>query len=327
MNDQPQTGPQITPEMQAIVSMDQKRGKIESVVEEQKDRLLRNACGLVRSMTPDNQASLLARTVSALLDDRLAECFKSPEGKLSIFRVIEETLATGLELVKHAYAIPQPSNVGTREKPRWVVKARYEVKRQGFHALLCGGDKPLFKDLRWGTVYTKDKCSIDGESGKVSHQIEIEPTRGPIVGVWVQAEIIMTTDTTKTESEFYPIDVIHNIRDNHSESWKKNKSGPWKDDPIPMAEKTAIKAFCRPWADVKDALAHTIYGQTEDFPRGDVTMSRDEMQEAIIDTTLSTSEPEPEEAPPEIEGPPADITEEVESLSKDAPDDDGKGLF
>ena len=323
MNDQPQTGPHITPEMQAIVSIDQKRGKIESVVEEQKDRLLKNACGYVRSMTPDNQAAFLARTVSALLDDKLAECFTSPEGKLSIFRIIEETLATGLELGKHAYAVPQPVKRGDK----WIKKARYDVKRQGFHALLCGGDKPLFKDLRWGTVYTKDKCSIDGETGKVGHQIEIGPTRGPIVGVWVQAEIIMTTDTTKTESEFYPIDVIHNIRDNHSESWKKNKSGPWKDDPIPMAEKTAIKAFCRPWVDVKDALAHTIYGQTEDFPRGDVNMSRDDMPDAILDTALSTPDPEPGETPPGAEEAPADIADEVESLSKDAPDDDGKGLF
>jgi recombinational DNA repair protein RecT len=283
---------QITPEMQAIVTVDQKRGAIESVIETQKDRLLQNACGYVRSMTPDNQEQFLYRTVTALLDEKLADCFASPEGKLSVFRIIEETMATGLELGKHAYAVPQPKKVGSN----WIKTARYDIKRQGYHALLCGGDKPIFRDLRWGTVYEKDTCSIDAESGKVHHSVAIVKDRGAVVGVWVQAIIITTDNSSRKEADFYPIAYIENIRDNHSESWKafkakKISSSPWETDPVPMYEKTAIKAFCRPYADVKDALAHAIYDEGgERFPDAMTERPRMQVVEDIIDSALESAE-------------------------------------
>ena len=316
---------EIAPDLQAIVAVEQTRGKIESVIEQQKNKLLRNACALVKSMTPDNQEAFLSRTVTALLDEKLKDCFASPEGKLSIFRIIEESLATGLELGKHAYAVPQPKKKGDI----WIKTARYDVKRQGFHALLCGGDKPIFRDLKWGAVYEKDKCSIDGESGKVNHNIAIVKDRGALIGVWVQADIIMHDSSTRTEAEFYPIDYIHGIRDNHSESWKSYKAGkvsstPWVTDEIPMAEKTAIKAFCRPYADVKDALAHAIYEESDSMPTPAEEVPREEVAERILDNVL-TQEPgrgtiEAEES----HQPEENIDDELAELSKDA---DKDGLF
>jgi hypothetical protein len=317
---------EITPEMQAIVSVEQKRGNIEAVVETHREKLLKNSCALVRSMTKDNQDAFLNRIVSGLLDEKLAECFGSPQGKLSIFRIIEESLATGLELNKHAYAVPQSKKVGNQ----WIKLARYDIKRQGFHALLCGGDKPVMRDLRWGVVYEKDNCVIES-NGTVKPGIAIAKTRGEVVGVWVQGEIYLSDKSTKTEANFYPIDYILDVRDRHSESWKAFKEKkiskcPWDDAEIQMYEKTAIKAFCRPWADVKDALAHAIYEDTtESIPSEFEEKSREEVTEAILDTALSEPAPESGRGTTDTEGhqPEEDIDEELNALSKDGDENEG----
>ena len=257
------------------------------------------------------------RTVTELLDDNLKDVYKTPEGRLSIFRIIEETTATGLELGKHAYAVPQPIKRGDK----WIKKARYDIKRQGYHALLCGGDRPIFKDLRWGAVYEaeKDTCTVNEATGEVSHPVVVGKTRGEIIGVWVQGIIILDKQETKKEATYYPIDAILNIRDTHSEMWDKYKSGPWKDDLVPMAEKTAIKSFCRPYADVKDALAHAIYSEGgESFPSEQDEKPREDIAEAILDDAIDA-------APTQNPGrgaivddhqPVEDVTDEIAALEK-----------
>ncbi len=307
---------EITADMQVIVEITQNRGKIEGAVDKNKDKLLTNACAYVRAMTPDNQEAFLYRTVTELLDDNLKDVFKTPEGRLSIFRIIEETMATGLELGKHAYAVPQPIKRGDK----WIKKARYDIKRQGYHALLCGGDRPIFKDLRWGAVYEaeKDTCTVNEATGEVSHPVVVGKTRGEIIGVWVQGIIILDKQETKKEATYYPIDAILNIRDTHSEMWDKYKSGPWKDDLVPMAEKTAIKAFCRPYADVKDALAHAIYSEGgESFPSEQDEKPREDIADAILDDALdaapamgSGEQKEKDHQPVE------DVTDEIAALEK-----------
>lgn len=311
--------PKITKDMQQIVAIEQKRGNIEAVIATQKDRLLKNACALVRSMTPDNQEAFLARTINALLDEKLADCFTSPQGKLSIFRIVEQTMATSLELDKHAYAVPQSKKVGSG----WIKVARYDIKRQGYHALLCGGDKPIMRDLRWGVVYEDDKCTI--ADGEVEHKITIAKTRGEVLGVWVQGEIYLGDKSTKKEAEFYPIDAILQIRDTYSDSWKAFKDGkitacPWNDSPIRQYEKTAIKAFTRPWADVKDALAHAIYEEPGNrAPTELQDTPREEQFEKILDATLAEDAPqETTEAEP-IDEKPAEKT----PADKAAETDDG----
>lgn len=332
---------QITPEMQAIVAIDQNRGKIQRAIEQKKGTLLKNACGYVQSMTPDNQEAFLYRTITALLDEKLADCYASPQGKLSIFRIVEETLATGLELGKHAYAVPQPKKVGNV----WIKLARYDIKREGYHVLMCT-QNPIAKELDWGVVYDDDKCSIDPETSVVTHEIAIAKTRGPIVGVWVTALIITELDAegkaiTMRRTEYYPEDQILNIRDNHSESWKAFKAGkistsPWQDDPIRMYEKTALKGFCRPWVTNKDALAHAIYEEGGDsFPTNVDEMKREDVADAILDVTLSATAPVVDDASPDATEP--DISDEVNELAKDGGGEgeenadsvgkDGKPLF
>ncbi len=307
---------EITADMQAIVSIDQKRGSLSDAIERKKEGLINNACKYIQDMKPGAQDAFLYRMVGALLDEKLSECFQSPQGKFSIYNIIEKTMATGLELGKHAYAVPQPKKVGDK----WIKTARYDIKRQGYHALLCGGDRPIFKDLRWGAVYEaeKDTCTVNEATGEVSHPVVVGKTRGEIIGVWVQGIIILDKQETKKEATYYPIDAILNIRDTHSEMWDKYKSGPWKDDLVPMAEKTAIKSFCRPYADVKDALAHAIYSEGgESFPSEQDEKPREDIADAILDDALdaapamgSGEQKEKDHQPVE------DVTDEIAALEK-----------
>jgi recombinational DNA repair protein RecT len=330
---------QITPEMQAIVSVEQKRSTLSAAVETRKNILLRNACEYIQAMNPEKQEAFLYRTITALLDEKLADCYQTPQGKMSVFRIIEETLATGLELGKHAYAVPQPVKVGDK----WTKVARYDVKREGYHVLLCT-NKPIAKELEWAVVFEKDTCSIDPKTQEVSHAMAIGKTRGAPIGVWVTALIITELDddgkpVTMRKTEYYPEDVILNIRDNHSESWKAFQAGkiatsPWKADPVRMFEKTALKGFCRPWATNKDALAHAIYEEGgETFPTAFDEMSHEEKTEAILNEALPDPAPEAKKDDPsgrgavadENESHPPDIDEEIEALSKD--DKKEKELF
>jgi recombinational DNA repair protein RecT len=320
----------ITPEMQAIVTVERKRESIEGAIEKQKTKLLKNSCAFIQAMTPDNQESFLYRTVTALLDEKLSDCYNSPQGKLSIFRIVEETLSTGLELGKHAYAVPQPKKVGDR----WIKLARYDIKREGYHVLMCT-QNPIAKELDWGVVYADDECSIDSKTSEVTHKISIGKTRGPLIGVWVTALIIVEMKdgeaVTKRRTEYYPEDQILNIRDNHSESWKAFKEGkistsPWQADPIRMYEKTALKGFCRPWVTNKDALSHAIYEEgSETFPTVDEEMPREEVAEAILNAVISEPAPESGRGTIEAEGhqPEEDIDEELNALSKDTDENEG----
>lgn len=134
--------------------------------------------------------------------------------------------------------------------------------------------------------------------------------------MWVQGVIILADKSTTKEATWYPIDAILHIRDTKSDLWMKYKSGPWKDDPIPMAEKTAIKAFCRPWAAVADALAHAIYSEEgermatpeAERPRTDIAMD-------IVDAELDKPEPEAKAGPVD-----ENVDDEVAALAKDAED-------
>ena len=233
-------------------------------------RLMKRATDSLRKATPEKQNQFLARTVAAIVkNEKLIPCFQSKEGRVSIYMLIDDCLKTGLELDKHAYAVPYPRKVGRGQNQSWINEAKFQIKRQGYHALLCGGEKPIFKDLKWGVVYEKEKSlvKINRATGEVDHPVFIGE-RGKPAGCWVQA---MKLNGEK-EADFYPLSYIYNIRDNHSKTYQKVLSGEykscaWTTDEIPMIEKTAIKAFCKPYADVKDELAAALYSEDYEDPK------------------------------------------------------------
>jgi recombinational DNA repair protein RecT len=238
---------------------------IMALIMQYKTKMIQRASDSIRKATPAKQDQFLARTIASIVkNENLKECFNSIEGKMSIYTLIDDCLKTGLELDKHAYAIPYSKKTNNG----YVKTASFQIKRQGFHALLCGGSKPIFKDLKWGMVYEneKDDVNINRATGEISHPISIDSDRGKPIGCWVQA---IKFDGTK-EAEFYPISFIYNIRNNHSKTYqdylaKKIHSCTWITDEIPMIEKTAIKAFCRPYAEVHEELGRAYYSEGDEI--------------------------------------------------------------
>lgn len=258
------------------------------VVNKYKNHLLKRASDNIRKQTPDKQEQFLMRTVASIIkNENLKECFNSPEGKYSVFELVDDCLKTGLELEKHVYPVPYGKKVKRGNNDVWIKTASFQIKRQGFHALLCGGDKPIFKNLLSGIVYEKEKdlIKINRATGEIDHPVFIGEDRGKVIGVWVQA---IHLDNHK-EAEYYPISYIHNIRNNHSKTYndyiaKKVNSCAWVTDPIPMIEKTAIKAFCRPYADVCEALQNAYYSEGDEIIEKPGNI--EETAEIILDSTI-----------------------------------------
>lgn len=256
-------------QLSVIDGLKQSENSLMKMVDTYKDRLMKRASNELKKAGPDKQEQFMARTVANIIkNEKLKDCFMSPEGKVSIYMLIDDALKTGLELEKHAYAIPYKKNAGTKQNPRWVSTASFQIKDRGYHALLCGSEQPIFKDLKWGVVYEneKDNVKIDRASGEISHPVSISDNRGNPVGVWVQATKL---DGSK-EAEFYPKSFIENIRNNHSKPYqdyvaKKISSCTWITDEIPMWTKTAIKSFCRPYADVVEALQNAYYSEGDNI--------------------------------------------------------------
>ena len=264
--------PNESKEVSPIESLVPTEGSLMRMIDAYKPRLMKRACESLQHANPEKQNQFLARTVASIVkNDKLIECFQSHEGRVSVYMLIDDCLRTGLELDKHAYAVPYSRKVKRNKTETWIKEVQFQIKRQGFHALLCGGEKPIFQDLKWGVVYEKeqDAVRIDRSTGEVSHPIFIGE-RGKPVGCWVQ---VVKLNGGK-EAEFYPLSYIFNIRDNHSKSYqdwlklsedeRKRNPTTWVKDEIPMIEKTAIKAFCRPYADVKEELAAALYNERED---------------------------------------------------------------
>ena len=259
-----------------------------TMIDYAKPRLMKRASESLQHATPEKQTQFLSRTVASIVkNEKLAPCFASHEGRVSIYMLIDDALKTGLELEKHAYAVPYPRSIGKGQNQVWITEAKFQIKRQGYHALLCGGTKPIFEDLRWGTVYEKDKVSLNRATGEVKHHAFIGE-RGKHIGCWVQ---VIKLNGQK-ESEFYPLSYINNIRDKHSKTYQKyidNKvsSCAWITDPVPMGEKTAIKAFCSPYADVKDELANALYSERDEgFAEPGAERDNESLADGIIDEAL-----------------------------------------
>lgn len=253
-----------------------------------KNDLLKRACDNIRTLSQEKQDQFLGKIIASIVkNENLKECFSSAEGRYSIFELIDNCLKTGLELDLHAYAIPYSKSVVKGNNKVWVKVANFQIRDKGYVALLCGGKKPIFKMMDYSIVYEKEKdnIKINKSTGEINHPIFIGEDRGKPIGVWVRAEHI----NGKKEVEFYPISYINNIRDNHSKPYqdyknKKLSTCAWVTDPLPMILKTGIKAFCRIYADISEALANAYYSDGEEII--EPLKNMDDIAETVIDKAI-----------------------------------------
>jgi recombination protein RecT len=100
--------------------------------------------------------------------------------------------------------------------------------------------------IHWGQaelVRESDAFALNGFDKPPTHVFSpFSKDRGDIVGVYV----VVKTSSGDYLTTTMTIDECNDIRD-RSESWKKGKSGPWKDHPGEMVKKTVIKRASKMW--------------------------------------------------------------------------------
>lgn len=273
-------------EYMSAMKMIQREESIKKGVLALKDKILVSAGEEFLSWPEEKQNQFLERTIMAIAkNEKLTGCFESPEGKLSIIEAVEKAVSTGLQIGgKQAYLVPQPETVIKNKKEIWVTKIRFSIKDVGYYALLCGGKKPIFLDLRWSIVYEKDDCSVDAGTGIVNHKKSISEDKGKIIGCWVQAKKM----NNQLEAEFFSVSKINEWRDS-SKAYQKNKSFPWKEWYDEMAIQASIRHFCNKYEQSRELLAAAIY----DDEQLEEIIKKSSID--FVDAALTKSDTKPEE--------------------------------
>ena len=278
-------------EYEVITSIAQKEEALTSGIMQIRDKIMMSACEEVLSWKPEKQDLFLQKiTVAIAKDENLKPCFESGEGKLSIVEAIKRSVATGLEIGGiHAYLVPQGRKVekmikGQRREIK-VIEARYSIRDRGYHALLCGGKNPIFKDLRWGSFYEKDiedgKSYVNEGNGEVMHIPFLGKSRGDFIGCWVQC-IKMSG---QKEATYFEKEVIDKWR---SCARTQNIWNKWYNE---MALQASIRHFCDRYEQARELLASAIY---DDEQVETATKPIDEKLDDLLDDKLKDPEPEME---------------------------------
>lgn len=305
-----------------VVSMIQKEESIRKGIEAMKKKILVSAGDEFQSWPEEKQNQFFERTIISIAkDEKLISCFESPEGKLSIIEAVEKAVSTGLMIGgKHAYLVPQPKKTNRRDEKGqniWVTEIRFSIRDRGYYALLCGGKKPIFLDLRWGVVRKKEAeqglVEVDKASGEVKHKQYLGDDAGPLVGCWVQAKKI----NQQLEVEYYHVSKIEQWR-NSSKAYQsavkqKYNDSPWLQWPEEMALQACIRHFCERYEEARELLASALYDDENIQTEEKTTVEN-------IDEALS--KPEPGEEQTETEKRP-----ENEKKPEQKQDDNDLDLF
>jgi recombinational DNA repair protein RecT len=292
-------------EYEPVVSMIQKEESIKKGVLSLKKKILVSAGEEFNSWPEEKQDKFFERTIISIAkDENLKDCFLTPEGKLSIIEAIENSVSTGLEVGgKHAYLVPQKRNTKRKDnnkKDIWCTEVRFSIRDIGYYALLCGGKQPIFLDLRWSSVYEKDKCTINSGTGEVNHEKAITDDRGKFLGVWVQCKKI----NSQLEVDFFSKNKIDQWMECSSTKYDGRPWEKWYDE---MGVQASIRHFCSKYAQAKDLLASAIYD--DDESAGQEKSSIDKVDEAL-------NKKEPEEKPEQQKKP-----DKTEKKEKDGQED------
>jgi len=289
--------------------MIQKEESIRKGITALREKILVSSGDEFESWSKEKQDKFFERTIIAIAkDEKLIPCFESPEGKLSIIAAVEKAVSTGLQIGgKHAYLVPQSKKTKRKDqngKDIWITEIRFSIRDRGYYALLCGGKKPIFLDLRWGQVYQKDSCAVDKGTGEVKHIVSISDDKGKLLGCWVQAKKL----NGQLEAEFYTVSKINQWRDSsksYQSATKQNYSdSPWIQWPEEMALQSSIRHFCERYEEARELLASALYDDEQE--NKEEKSSIDNVDEALTkqkpeiiqpekkDTNVNEEKPEPE---------------------------------
>lgn len=292
--------------------MVQKEDSIRKGILALKQKILISAGEEFLSWPDEKQNKFFERTILAIAkDEKLASCFESAEGKLSMIAAVEKSVSTGLFIGGvHAYLVPQPKKSRRKDQKGadvWITEVRFSIRDRGYYALLCGGKRPIFKDLRWGQVYEEEvkagNVQVDTGTGEVIHKQFIDAKKGLLIGCWVQA----LKFTGQKEAQFYHIEKINQWRDSSSAYQyaikNKYKDTPWLSWPDEMALESCIRHFCDKYETAREMIASAIYDEeSQEKPQAPEKTSVEKIEAALqpenpVDQNTIIQVPEVEKKP------------------------------
>ncbi len=171
----------------------------------------------------------------------------------SLKRAVVNIAAIGLTLnpaEKYAYLIPRNVKVGHNQ---WQTKVFLEPSYMGLCKLAT--DSGVIEWIQARAVYRNDNFVDKGLGELPEHTFNAFKERGDFVGVYCTAKL----KSGDYLSEIMTEEEINAIRDK-SESWKKNKSGPWADFYLEQAKKTVVRRAYKMWprSDGMERLAQAV---------------------------------------------------------------------
>ena len=255
-----------------VLNVVQKEESLTNAFIEMKDKLFVFSPENIQNWTDEKKDMFIRKTMMKIShDENLSKCFESGEGKLSLIDAVTKSCATGLEIGgKHAYLIPQGRKIKKNGADVWITEARFSIKASGYYALLCGGDQPIFEDLRWSLVYEKDSCSIEQGTGEVEHKISVTEDRGEILGCWVQ----IVKKNGQKEAVYFPVKKIKQWASSSKSTGDNSVWRKWFDE---MAEQACIRHACSKYEQARDLLIASIYGDKEEAANKNNTELIDEI--------------------------------------------------
>lgn len=215
----------VAGDMKNVVDMQFRTDSLRGYFQGAREHLELIACEEVRGMDEAHKARFFEKTVLAIIsDEKLKPCFESVEGKISIKRVAEFAVETGLIPSEDFYAIPYKKKIKVQGgDDRNVSVAEIIEREEGLRKLALGGKRPLMKSLKHFPIYAADTAYnekkgiplVDGKLGEINYYPAIVKDKGELLGVAI-AHVM--ADGEKG-ANFIPIDRILTSRD-HSESYR-----------------------------------------------------------------------------------------------------------
>jgi len=205
----------------AIVSLVQKKDDLLAYVEQKGVEIWKLAPEHLKFGGESAREKFFNRLAGQLSSDtKLAECFQTPQGKMSIVQLMNDATEYGVMIGTEAYAIPYKRTVKSGGKDVKVSEAKLFMKAEAYRKILISEPTPLFADVDWAIVYENDSVIIDEAAGEVSHKTHIgKGGRGEIIGVWVRFTPI-EGEGKRTIVKYWDIERINKVRDNFSTAWK-----------------------------------------------------------------------------------------------------------
>jgi recombinational DNA repair protein RecT len=324
MNQQKQTqvlerilneNPGILDDVVNITELRQQESKLSDYLIKNADELWSIASQSLKLNERERYLRRLAKTIAS--DEKLAKCFDTPKGKMSIVKAMERAIELGVMPGEDAYIIPYGE--GKSRESNWEYtwwRADLQPRAEAYMRICMSEPNPMFRKIDYDLVYENDpEFSMDFGTGEFTHKVA-RKDRGEIEGAWVrywpydQKESVIL--------KYWDIDRIKKVRDTHSPTWKAymrecqeyqdcvdekikgailqnngnykvgkryvnnpaKSSNSWITDPEQMILKTPLKGETKRYARMKPGL--------------EVILDRNEVEYHSHDNEGVVGEPEPE---------------------------------